>query len=118
VQLAHAAGQVNLFEVPETVTTRIFTVKLSFATMGPPPVRLALMADGRQVGTVGMVVGPGVQHDRSSGIVTVPTGAESTIGFVLDDDQVTSLRVVVIDPASDAELYRSPSDIPVQLGVL
>ena len=38
-------------------------------------------------------------------------------GFVLDDDQVVALRVVVIDPESDAELYRSPAEIPVQLGV-
>ncbi|HPQ14743.1 MAG TPA: hypothetical protein PLP04_05915 [Bryobacteraceae bacterium] len=49
--------------------------------------------------------------------MTVPTGVEATIGFVLDDDQVSAWRVVVIDPESDAELYRSPADIPVQLGV-
>jgi hypothetical protein len=114
---APGVHEVSVREVPAEVTTRIFTVKLSFATMRPPPVRLALVADGRQVGAVGMVVGPGVQHDRSSGIVTIPTGVEATIGFVLDDDQVPALRVVVVDPASDAELYRSPADIPVRLGV-
>jgi hypothetical protein len=114
---AAAGAQVNVAEVPAAVTTRIFTVKLSFATMQPPPVRPVLMAEGRQVGAVGMVVGTGAQHDRSSGVVTIPTGVEATIGFVLDDDQVSALRVVVIDPSSDAELYRSPADIPVQLGV-
>jgi len=92
-------------------------VKLSFATMEPPPVRPVLVADGRQVGAVGMVVGTGAKYDRVSGIVTVPTGVEATIGFVLEDDQVSALRVVVIDPESDAELYRSPADVPVQLGV-
>lgn len=112
-----AGAQVTVAEVPAAVTTRIFTVKLSFATMQPPPVRPVLVADGRQVGTVGMVVGIGAVHERASGIVTVPTGVEATIGFVLDDDQVSALRVVVIDPESDAELYRSPADIPVQLGV-
>jgi hypothetical protein len=45
-----------------------------------------------------------------------PTG-EVTVGFVLDDDQATSVRIVVVDPATDATLYRSPADIPVQLGV-
>lgn len=113
---ATAGAQVNVAEVPAAVTTRIFTVKLWFATMQPPPVRPVLVSDGRQVGAVGMVVGPGAQHDRSSGVVAIPTGVEATIGFVLDDDQVSALRVVVIDPASDAELYRS-AEIPVQLGV-
>jgi hypothetical protein len=30
---------------------------------------------------------------------------------------VPALRVVVQDPATDAELYRSPADIPVRFGV-
>ena len=54
---AAAGAQVTIADVPAAVTTRIFTVKLSFATMQPPPVRPVLLADGRQVGTVGMVVG-------------------------------------------------------------
>ena len=114
---AAAGTQVNVADAPTAVTTRIFTVKLSFATMQPPPVRPVLVAEGRQVGAVGMVVGAGTTHDRSTGVVAIPTGVEATIGFVLDDDQVSTLRIVVIDPASDAELYRSPADIPVQLGV-
>jgi hypothetical protein len=36
---------------------------------------------------------------------------------MLDDESVENLRIVVLDPATDAELYRSPADIPVQLGV-
>ena len=36
---------------------------------------------------------------------------------VLHDDTVETLRIVVLDPATDAELYRSPADIPVRLGV-
>jgi hypothetical protein len=46
----------------------------------------------------------------------VPTGEAATIGFVFDDDSGTNVRIVVIDPESDAELYRS-AEIPVQLGV-
>ncbi len=59
----------------------------------------------------------GADHDRSSGIVIVPTGTDATIGFVLDDDSVETVRIVVFDPESDAELYRSPNEIPVRLGV-
>jgi len=40
-----------------------------------------------------------------------------TVAFLLSDEGATSLRVVVQDPTSDAELYRSPTDIPVRLGV-
>jgi len=112
---APASAQAVVVGAPAAVTTRIFTVQLYFATMQPPPVRPVLVADGRQVGSLGMVVG--ADFDRESGIVTVATSEEATIGFVLHDDQVSVLRIVVTDPASDAELYRSPNDIPVQLGV-
>jgi hypothetical protein len=36
---------------------------------------------------------------------------------LLTDENVASVRVVVQDAATDAELYRSPGDIPVRLGV-
>jgi ssDNA-binding replication factor A large subunit len=40
-----------------------------------------------------------------------------SVGFILTDDSVGSVRLVVFDPATDAELYRSPHDLPVHLGV-
>jgi len=110
-------AQLVVSGVPSAVTTRIFTVKLSFGSLQAPSVRPMLMANGRQVGVVGMVVGDGAELNRSDGTVTVPVGVEATIGFVLEDDQVAALRVIVADPDSDAELYRSPADIPVELGV-
>jgi hypothetical protein len=112
---APSGVQLEVLDVPAAITNRIFTVRFLFGTMQPPPVRPVLMADGRQVGSVGMAVG--AEHDKSSGIVTVPTGEAATIAFQFDGDSGTSLRIVVIDPESDAELYRSPADIPVQLGV-
>jgi hypothetical protein len=33
----------------------------------------------------------------------------------LSDESVPALRVVVQDPATDAELYRSTAEIPVRL---
>lgn len=110
-------AQVVVTGVPPAVTTRIFTVKMSFESLQAPSVRPMLMANGQQVGVVGMVVGDGVELNRADGTVTVPVGVEATIGFVLEDEQVGALRVIVVDPDSDAELYRSPDDIPVELGV-
>ena len=43
---------------------------------------------------------------------------EVTVGIVLDDDQAASVRIIVVDPATDATLYRSPAEIPVHLGVV
>ena len=114
-ELAGRGAQLEIRELPTAITNRIFSVKLLFATMQPPPVRPVLVSGERQVGTVGMAVGG--QLDRTTGIVKVSTGDEATIGFQLDDDGVQSLRIVVLDPESDAELYRSPNEIPVQLGV-
>ena len=60
-------AELQVLDIPSAITNRIFSVKLLFATMQPPPVRPVLFSDGRQVGTVGMAVG--AEHDRSSGIV-------------------------------------------------
>lgn len=104
-------------DVPHEVTNRIFSVKLALASLAGDavPVRPVLMSDDRQVGDAGMVVGG--EHDRSSGTVMLPPGSDVTIGFVLDDDSAESLRIVVFDPSTDAELYRSPSPVPIRLGV-
>lgn len=40
-----------------------------------------------------------------------------TVAFLLSDESAASLRVVVQDPTTDVELYRSPTDIPVRLGM-
>jgi hypothetical protein len=107
--------------VPHTVTNRIFTTTLALGgaqfqllTEGLV-VRPMLVANGQQVGTVGMVVG--AEFDVASQRVRLEPEQECTVAFRLIDDDATSLRIVVQDPATDAELYRSPSDIPVRLGV-
>jgi len=55
------------------------------------------------------------QLDRATGCVTLHAGKPVTVAFLLTDDSVASLRVVVQDPANDADLYRSPVDIPIRL---
>jgi hypothetical protein len=55
--------------------------------------------------------------DRTAGCIKLQAGKPATVAFLLSDESVASLRVVVQDPTTDAELYRSPNDIPVRLGV-
>lgn len=107
----------SVTDVPAAITNRIFSVKLSLATLAAEtvPVRPVLITRESQVGTVGMAVG--AEYDRSVGTVALAPGTMVTVGFVLDDDEVDSVKIVVLDPASDAELYRSPSELPVRLGV-
>jgi hypothetical protein len=107
--------------LPARVTNRIFTATMQqgeqnlalFAS--PTVVRPFLTAAGRQVGAVGMAID--AQLDQATGCVTIQPGKSATVAFQLSDDSVKSVRVVVLDPATDAELYRSPEDLAVQLGV-
>jgi len=105
-----------LTDVPSVITNRMFSVKLSDASLlsSGAPVRPVLLNEGRQVGAVGMVFGA---DEQDEGTVVLQSGSEASIGFMLHDDTVETLRIVVLDPATDAELYRSPADIPVRLGV-
>lgn len=77
--------------------------------------RPLLIAAGKQVGAVGMAVD--ALFDRATGTVKLEPNKPVTVAFLLRDESVASLRVVVQDPATDAEVYRSPADIPVRLGV-
>jgi hypothetical protein len=105
--------------LPDKVTNRIFTVTFTLGdrqmTLGAVgiQVRPLLMSAGKQVGSVGMAVD--AQLDRATGCVILEPSKSVTVAFLLNDESTASLRVVVQDPATDAELYRSPSDIPVRL---
>lgn len=107
--------------LPARVTNRIFTATLQLGDQNlalfasPTVVRPFLTASGRQVGAVGMAID--AQLDQATGCVTIQSGKSVTVAFQLSDDSVKSVRVVVLDPATDAELYRSSEDIAVQLGV-
>lgn len=111
-----AMAELLVSDAPVVITNRMFSVKLSYASLlgSDAPVRPVLLSDGRQVGAVGMVFGG---EERGDGTVVLQPGSEASIGFMLQDDTVEALRIVVLDPATDAELYRSPADIPIDLGV-
>lgn len=112
-----AGAAIAVTNVPAEITNRIFSVKISLASLSVEAIRVqpVLMSGDAQAGTAGLAVG--AEFDRSTGLARLQPAGEATIGFVLDDDEVASVRIVVLDPATDAELYRSPSDIPVRLGV-
>lgn len=116
-----SAGPITASGLPEAVTNRIFSVTLAFAekqmVLGATGmvVRPVLVSAGKQVGAVGMAID--AELDRATGCVKLEANRPITVAFLLSDEGTTSLRVVVQDPTSDAELYRSPADIPVRLGV-
>ena len=115
------AAPVTASALPDAVTNRIFSVTLTFGEkqlmLGATgiQVRPLLMSAGKQVGAMGMAVG--AHFDAASGCVMLEPDKPVTVAFLLTDESVASLRIVVQDPATDAELYRSPTDIPVRLGV-
>jgi hypothetical protein len=108
-------------DLPYQITNRIFSVKVVLGGQNlslfsvPSAVKPVLLDGDHVVGAVGMATG--AEIDRSAGTVTLTPGREAEIAFLLSDDSVASVRIVVRDPATDAELYRSPTDIPVKLGV-
>ena len=113
---------VTVTGTPEVVTNRIFSVTLQLGGQNlslfsnAVVVRPLLMSSaGKQVGAVGMAIDAEV--DRTTGCVKLQPGKPVAVAFLLNDESAASLRVVVQDPTTDAELYRSPTDIPVRLGV-
>ena len=113
--LAPAAGSLTVTGMPAKVTNRIFSIVLQGDLLSAEQAVLPLLlADGRQVGRAGMVVDGAL--DRDTGTVRLVPGKPVTVAFLLDDDRTRTLRIVIQDPRTDAELYRSPVDIPVELG--
>jgi hypothetical protein len=115
------SGPVTATGIPDAVTNRIFSVTIHFDGKNLSlfskelVVRPILISAGKQVGGVGMAID--ADFDRATGCVKLQPGKPATVAFLLSDESVASLRIVVQDPTTDAELYRSPTDIPVRLGV-
>jgi len=114
-------GPVTATGLPTAITNRIFSVTIQLDGRNLSlfskelVVRPLLISAGKQVGGVGMAVDG--DFDRATGCIKLQSGKPVTVAFILSDESSPSLRVVVQDPSTDAELYRSPADIPVRLGV-
>jgi PglZ domain len=113
------ASPITVPEAPEAITNRIFSIKLHLGGKNldlfgvSMKVRPVLVSGGKQVGTAGMATE--AELDLATGCVVLTPGKVATVAFRLSDDKVSSLRVMVQDPATDAELYSSPADIPIRL---
>jgi hypothetical protein len=116
-----AVGPVTITVLPDAVTNRIFSVTIQLDERSLSLfssellVRPLLVSSGKQVGAVGMAIDADL--NSATGCVKLRPGKPATVAFLLNDESVASLRIVVQDPATDAEFYRSPNDIPVRLGV-
>lgn len=118
---AGKAEHLEALNVPSIITNRIFTVTLElggknlalFST--PKAVQPVLLWGNKQVGTVGMAIEGDL--DVAAGTVNMLPAKPVTVAFLLSDDSAESVRIVIRDPATDTELYRSPAEIPVNLGV-
>lgn len=114
-------GPIAATGLPDAITNRIFSVTIQFDAKNLSLfskellVRPLLVAAGKQVGSAGMAIDADL--DRATGCVKLQAGKPVAIAFLLHDETVASVRVVVQDPTTDAELYRSPNEIPVRLGV-
>lgn len=113
------SATVEVLGAPEVVTNGIFTVTIKMAGATPSlfantmQLRPLLVSGGKQVGVVGMVVGAAL--DTHSGVLTLQPRQVATVAFVLHDRETEAIRIIVQDPATDAEVYRSPKDIPCDL---
>ncbi len=122
VRSAGAAGRapdvksLSVTAAPAKITNRIFSVQIEQGDLFSveQAVLPLLLAEGRQVGRVGMAVDAVL--DGVTGAVKLAPRKPVTLAFLLNDDRVRALRIVILDPRTDAELYRSPADIPVELG--
>jgi hypothetical protein len=117
---APKAKDLTISNFPEVITNRIFSAVVQdgganlamFST--PRTVQPVLIAAGRQVGIAALATG--AELDPGSGTIPLVPGTPITVGFMLTDDAVSSVRIVIVDPSTGAELAKS-LDIPVDLGV-
>jgi PglZ domain len=114
-----AGEQVSLTDCPNAVTNRVFSVKLTYGANllnreEARTVRVVLIADGKQVGRTEMAIDAGC--DPTTGTVTLAPGKTAAVGLLLAKDDAASLKVVVLDPSSDAVLAESP-ELAVRLGI-
>ena len=115
---APAEKTATLLEVPEQVTNRTFGIRVfvsgDLLSVQPVAVRVVLFSGNEQVGQAGMAIGGYL--DPASGILEVNPNSEASVGMMLTRDDCDSVRVVILNPATDAVLDQS-EDLPVKLGI-
>ena len=108
----------QLLGVPDSITNRTFGVRLFLSgdlfLSDPVAVRVVLVSDNEQVGQAGMAIGGDL--DRTSGVLNINRNSEANVGMMLTRDDCDFVRVVVLDPATDAVMDQS-DELPVKLGI-
>jgi hypothetical protein len=100
--------------LPTEITVRMIVITVA-GTVDSDIVPM-LVEHGRKIGGLYGVVGT-TEYDKDTGVVRLRGGTTTTIALLLSDDTAKLCRVVLTDPATDVELYRSPKDISIRLGV-
>lgn len=103
---------VTIAEVPAEITNRMVTFtaqSLLGAVIAP-----VLLSGGRKVGGLFGIYGAG-EADKVTGVVTLAPGSKTTVVMLLEDDSISDLSLLVTDPATDLDVFRSPKAIPVRL---
>ncbi|MDZ4064469.1 MAG: PglZ domain-containing protein [Coriobacteriia bacterium] len=112
------AKTVELKDVPARLTNRTFSVTVNVGadlfSDEAIALRIILLAGGAQVGHAGMALG--AELDTSSDVLTAQPGASISLGMMLLSEDIAGVRVLVMDPATDAVLAQS-DEIPVELGI-
>jgi hypothetical protein len=117
-EVAAPGRVVRLEGWPLVLTNRTFGMRVSLEgelfVKEPVAVRLVLIAEGQEVGRVGMAVN--AELDRAGGVVKVPPDIVVDVAMVLIREDYKKVRIVAQDPANDAILAQS-DEITVNLGI-
>jgi hypothetical protein len=111
-----AAAQLR--NLPDKITNRTFGIRVWVPTDLFVPdavkVKIVLISNNEQVGQAGMAVS--AEIDRTTGVLRIKPGTEASVGLMLTRDDCTAVRIVILDPNTDAVIDQS-KEIPVSLGV-
>lgn len=103
----------------EKITNRIFTIKIELTGRSKGlfedviVVRPMVTAGDREVAQAALAHGAELDNGR----LKLQSGTVASIGFMLTDDTVQTVKIQVLDAETDAPLYVSEAAIPVRLGV-
>ncbi len=109
-QTTRTEQPVRVAATPKEITNRI--VRFEVGSLLGAAIAPLLLSKGKKVG--GLVGSQGGVEDLVAGTVVVHPGGTVSLMMRLFDDTVPEVNLVLQDPTTDAELYRSPA-IPVRL---
>ncbi len=102
----------------DAITNRIFTIKVELTgTKGlfdqSLIVRPLVVGQGHEVAQAALAVGGELQAGRLSLQPQTPV----SVGFILTDENASSVQIQILDAETDGVLWASDTDIPVKLGL-